>query len=258
MFSFYFKILLIHPGMTNYCPNCGAQTNGTANFCAYCGTRLTETTPALSLLNKSVSTAVEEDEYTLVLISCGTCDKTTAGDILEDIFGYTDAESTKLIRLAPVAVAENLTAEEAATVAQVFTEYGIKVSITNEKNQYVDLTDNAVSSVFDNSGNLLAGAAAIIGALTVANRIKSYRKYKKPSLLERIFHLKFDRKPPVYHRNFRRHLAEPEPQRRMIRKPAEAPRSFRSEPSHRTQPKQPSQPSHGGHTAPKHPQGGHR
>ncbi len=208
--------------MTRYCPNCGAEIMGTANFCAYCGSRLSESATALSLMNKAVSVSAKEDNYNVVLISNGTCDKTTTGDVLEDIFGYTDAESTKLVSMAPVVVGENLTAEEAATVAQVLTEYGIQVSVTDDSDQYVDLSSKATASLFDNSGNLLAGAAAIIGALTVANRIKSYRRYKKPSLLERLFHLGFNRKPPVYHRNFRRPIHEPVPApvRRTIRKPA--------------------------------------
>lgn len=202
-----------------FCTNCGAELTGHANFCSYCGQPLTETTTSISLLNKAVSTANASDQYNLILISNGSCDKTTAGDLLEDVFGYTDAESANLLSMAPVVVGENLTAAEAQTVAQLFTEYGIQVSVTNQKDQYVDLTANATSSVFDSNGKLLAGAAAIIGALTVANRIKSYKKYKKPSLLERLFRLNYTPKAPAYQRNFRPRI-EPTPAipRRIIRK----------------------------------------
>ncbi len=83
----------------------------------------------------------------------------------------------------------------------------------------MDLTNNAVTSVFDKAGNLLAGAAAIIGALTVSNRIRSYRRYKTPSLLERIFHIGYKPQPPVYQRNFRPRLSTtPVEPRRTIRK----------------------------------------
>lgn len=201
-----------------YCKNCGAEVNG-GNFCSYCGHALTETTSSISLMNKAVSTANLTDQYNLVLVSCGSCNKIMTGDLLEDVFGYTDAESSNLVNMAPVVVGERLNASEARTVAQLFTEYGVEVSITNQQDQYVDLTGNAVSSVFDSSGNLLAGAAAIIGALTVANRIRSYRRYKKPSLLERIFHIGYKPQPPAYRRNFRPRLNTPpvEP-RRTIRK----------------------------------------
>ncbi len=185
-----------------YCKNCGAEVTG-GNFCSYCGAALTEATPSVSLLNKAVSTANDDNQYSLVLVSCGTCSKVTTGDLLEDVFGYTDAESANLVNMAPVVVGERLNANEARTVAQMLTEYGVQVSITNQQDQYVYMTSGAASSVFDAAGNLLAGAAAIIGALTVSNRIRSYRRYKKPSLLERIFHIGYQPKPPVYRRNFR-------------------------------------------------------
>ena len=151
-----------------FCKNCGAEVNG-GNFCQYCGQPLTETTASISLMNKAVSTANLDDQYSLVLVSCGSNSKTMTGDLLEDVFGYTDAESAALVNMAPVVVGERLTADEAQTVAQLFTEYGVQVSITNQEDQYIDLTSYATNSVFDSSGNLLAGAAAIIGELTVAN-----------------------------------------------------------------------------------------
>lgn len=202
-----------------YCRHCGAVIADGSNFCSYCGQAQAETTTSVSLMNKAVSTANADDKYSLVLISCGSCDKTTAGDLLEDVFGYTDAESSNLIRMAPVAVGERLTAAEAQTIAQMLSEYGIQVSITDGNNQYADLTAGATKSVFDNNGNLLAGAAAIIGALTIANRIRSYRRFKKPSLMERLFHLNYAPEPPAYRRRFRPRIdpvpAEP---RRVIRK----------------------------------------
>lgn len=211
-----------------FCGNCGAELTAQTNFCPYCGQALQRTTSSISLLNKAASTAKATNEYNLVLVSKGTCDATMAGDLLEDVFGYTDSESGNLVRMAPVVVGENLTAEEAATVAQLYTEYGMEVSITDKQDQYVDLTHKAVSSVFDNKGNLLAGAAAVIGALTVANRISSYRRYKKPSLLERLFHINYHPAPPPYQRNFRPRL-DPQPvaPRRTIRKPSASPRGMR-------------------------------
>ena len=218
-----------------YCKNCGAEVTG-GNFCQYCGQPLTETTTSISLMNKAVSTAKLDDRYSLVLVSCGSCSKTMTGDLLEDVFGYTDAESTNLVNMAPVVVGERLTASEAQTVAQLFSEYGVQVSITNQDDQYVDLTSKATTSVFDSNGGLLAGAAAIIGALTVANRIKSYRRFKKPSLLERLFHLSYKPNPPAYQRNFRPRL-EPTPAapRRTIRKspPPQPPRQASRPQAHR-------------------------
>jgi len=204
-----------------YCGNCGAEIPAETNFCPYCGTAHKNLTSAGSLLNKAASTAQSTNEFSLVLVSTGSCNPTTAGDLLEDVFGYTDAESSTLIKMVPVVVGENLTSAEASTVAQMLTEYGMQVSITDKQDQYVDLTDKATSSIFDKTGGLLASAAAIIGALTVANRISSFRRYKKPSLMERLFHINYQPLPPTYHRNFRPSLnvnhIEP---RRTIRRPA--------------------------------------
>ena len=203
-------------------------------------------------MNKAVSTAQSSNRYNLVLVSRGNCNAVMAGDLLEDVFGYTDAESANLVNMAPVVVGENLTAEEAATVAQMFTEYGMQVSVTDREDKYVDLTGNATSSIFDNSGNRLAGAAAIIGALTVANRITSYRRYKKPSLLERLFHLRYDPAPPAYHRNFRPRInTEPLMPRRTIRKPGPSHKAPANRP-HQNNPGngRPSGGEHSGHGGP--------
>lgn len=204
-----------------FCGNCGTPLTEETNFCPYCGAALKTRTSSISLLNKASSTAKATNVYNLVLVSTGTCDATMAGDLLEDVFGYTDAESANLVRMVPVIVGENLTAEEAATVAQMYTEYGMEVSITDKEDKYVDLTGKANSSVFDSNGNLLRDVAAVIGALTVANRITSYRRYRRPSLLERIFHIRYTPIPPVYHRSFRPYISpSPIPPRRTIRKPA--------------------------------------
>ena len=232
-----------------FCGNCGAELTTQTNFCPYCGSPLQSATTSISLLNKAASTARNANQYNLILVSRGSCDAVMAGDLLEDVFGYTDAESANLVNMAPVVVGENLTAEEAATVAQMYTEYGMEVSVTDRQDQYVDLTSKATSSIFDGKGGLLAGAAAIIGALTVANRISSYRRYRKPSLLERLFRLSYKPAPPVYHRNFRPHL-DPKPvePRRTIRKPvAPVPRSM---PSRRPAPRSGSAPSRGSHGTP--------
>jgi len=256
-----------------YCTNCGAELSAQTNFCPYCGAALANATTSLSLLNKAAEAATASNEYSLVLVSTGSCNTVTAGDILEDIFGYTDAESTNLIRMAPVVVGENLTVDEAATVAQMLTEYGMEVSVTDRNDKYVDLTDNAVASVFDAGGNLLAKAAAIIGALTVANRITTYRRYKKPSLLERLFRLNYQPKPPVYKRSFRPILSpSPLTPRRTIRKPAVshtyAPQTHfsgvpKNDPGRRTgfagSPSHTGGPKNGGKTGPSGgPRSGHR
>lgn len=236
-----------------YCKNCGASVSS-GNFCQYCGERLTDETPSISLISKAVSTANLDDRYNLVLISCGTCSKVTTGDLLEDIFGYTDDESSTLVNMAPVVVGERLNANEAATVAQLLTEYGVQVSITNQNDQYVDLTSKATTSVFDAGGNLLSRVAAVIGALTVTNRIRSYRRYKRPSLLDRLFRVNYRPNAPTYRRNFRPRIstAPVEPRRTIRKTPQAAPYRPAVQPvGHQTKPAgRPSSPGPSSHGNP--------
>ena len=207
-----------------YCPNCGTNLTAQTNLCPNCGAALQSASTSVSLINKAVASAADENKYSLILVSRGTCDAVRAGDLLEDVFGYTDEESGNLVKNAPVVVGENLTADEAATVAQFYTEYGMDVSVTDDEDRYIDLSDRASSSIFGSDGSLLKTAAAVIGAITVANRITSYRRYKKPSLLDRIFRLRYTPAPPEYRRNFRRKIDLNDiPPRKTIRKPA-APR----------------------------------
>ncbi len=174
-----------------FCPNCGKEIIQIVNFCPFCGYSLQESpSTAVSLTSSSVSSGT----YGLVLVSCGTCSESVTADLLEDIFGYSDSYAKNLIREAPVEIGQKMSESEASYVAQVFSEYGIEVSVINENDEYIDLSKNAVSSIFNSDGSLIAAAAAMIGALSVANRVTSYRRFKKPSLITRIFKTLFTKK----------------------------------------------------------------
>lgn len=172
-----------------YCPNCGAEIQSGINFCPYCGTSL-NVTAAVSVSNNT------QNEYQLVLVSRGTCDSATLKNLLEDVFGYSYLQSSSLISSIPVQIAQNLSDEEAAVIAQMFAEYGAEVTVLDEKQSYVDLSHKASSSIFGSDGSLLAKAAAVIGALSAVNRVTHYTTIRKPSLLERIFRPLFRPKPP--------------------------------------------------------------
>ncbi len=171
-----------------YCPNCTAEISSGTNFCPYCGNAL-ETAAAVPV---SLSTS---SEYQLILVSAGTCDKTTLRNLLEDVFGYTAVQSSSLLSSIPVQIAQNLNEEEASVIAQMFYEYGADVTVLDEKQTYVDLTKNSTGSLFNTDGSLMTKAAAVIAALGIVNRVTSYRTIRKPSLLERIFRPLFTPKP---------------------------------------------------------------
>lgn len=184
-----------------FCPYCGSSLNDQVNFCPNCGAQLKDN---VSAAKPAASAGKANAEYSLVLVSRGSCPAAVAGDLLEDIFGYSDSAAASLVREAPVVVGQNLTAEEAAYVAQMFSEYGIEVSVLDRDEQYADLSSNAVKSVFDSSGNLLSNVLAVIGGLSIANRVTHYRRVRKPSLLERLFRPMFTpQRPPVHKRHIR-------------------------------------------------------
>ena len=189
-----------------YCPNCGAQLNENANFCSYCGSALKETSTAVSVINSSA-------EYQIILVSKGSCSTSTLKDLLADVFGCTSVQAASLISSIPVQIAQNLSEEEASVIAQMFSEYGAEVTILDENQTYVDLSRNASSSIISSDGSLLAKAAAVIGALTIANRVTSYTPIRKPSLFERIFRPLFQPKPP------KRYVPVRQPAKPMIHEP---------------------------------------
>lgn len=188
-----------------YCSNCGKEIASNARFCSWCGTALNETGNAVSIYN-------DTNEYQLILVSRGSCDVSTLNNLLCDVFGYTASESSSLISSIPVQIAQNLNEEEASVVAQMFCEYGADVTVLDENQTYADLSKNASRSIFGTDGSLLATAAAVIGALTIANRVTSYKTIKKPSLLERIFRPLFQPKPRKQYVPVRRHT-RPEPRK---------------------------------------------
>ena len=93
-------------------------------------------------------------------------------------------------------ISDNLSFLQPRTLAQAFYEYGCQVSIVDTNGDHIDVSEKATSSVYDNDGILITKAAAIIGALTLVNRVTSYRRYKKMSLLGRLFVPRYVPVPP--------------------------------------------------------------
>lgn len=190
-----------------YCPNCGAQINDGMNYCPYCGSALQ--TAVIPAVNASSA------EYQLVLVSAGTCDRTTLKNLLEDVFGYTAVQSSSLLSAIPVQIAQNLNEEEASVIAQMFYEYGADVTVLDEQQTYVDLSRNTTGSLFNADGSLIAKAAAVIAAVGLVNHVTSYRTIRKPSLLERIFRPLIARNKPKRYIPLRRkeipRMAGPKP-----------------------------------------------
>lgn len=169
-----------------YCIHCGKPLAENANFCANCGASVHNSVSVSSSIASSGS-----GDHRLILVDRNECSRVDVENLLCDLLGYSAEDADRLVELSPVEIADNLSELQAKTLAQVFTEYGCQISIIDDEGEFVDLSDKADSSVFDLEGNLLEKTLAVIAALTVINRVTSYRRYKKPSLLERIFKPKY-------------------------------------------------------------------
>ena len=156
-----------------YCTHCGGQIPPDASFCPYCGQpaaqQITAGDPAPVVPAQPVTVseptpvmpAYSAPDYSLVLVSLGTCRRTYADDVLQDIMGYSAAEAKLIVRQVPVQIAQSLTIEQAQYIAQALTEYGMQVAIYLGS-EPIDLGQRATSSVFNSDGSFVTGVLAAL------------------------------------------------------------------------------------------------
>lgn len=185
-----------------YCEYCGAQLRENAKFCSNCGApapvAAAEEEKKASETDHDRQTVIEgEGTYSIVLGSLGNCTKAAAGDLLEDLLGYTDEEAAELLSVIPAFAAQKLTYQQAQYVAQAMTEYGMEVSIRNGV-QYVEADKQNTSSIFDDAGALLANAVAVLATLSAVNRMRDFRRYDRIDYREHMYvwHRPLPRKKP--------------------------------------------------------------
>ncbi|MGI6172856.1 MAG: zinc ribbon domain-containing protein [Christensenellales bacterium] len=155
-------------------------------FCSYCGTQLVPDARFCSACGRQVASLAPETEYRLVFLSCGTCPRATARDLIEDLLGYTDAHSMQLTDIAPVEIACEMTFQQACALAQTFAEFGAEVGVYRGS-EYVDIDDSASSSVFDESGDLLSDVLRVLDTLTLANQVHTYARFAHVDPRRRMF-----------------------------------------------------------------------
>ena len=170
-----------------YCSNCGAQIVSNSNFCSNCGNRISSSSLPAEVQSVPAIASSSNGDYRLIFVDHDECSVSDAEELIQDLLGYSAADADRFVDAAPVEIADNLTLLQARTLAQVFVEYGCQMTVIDEQGDVVDAADKATSPVLDQNGNLLTKAAQIIGALTLVNCVTSLRRYKKPSLLERLF-----------------------------------------------------------------------
>ena len=137
-----------------FCSNCGTRLDSGVNFCPNCGTRVANLQP---------------DENMVMLVSLGTSNRNTAAALLTRICGYTEEDALLIADSAPITVARGLNDAQARYLAQALAEYGIEVSVYDGTGWRE--WESANTSVWDNSGSLLASVASALGLLGIGNRV---------------------------------------------------------------------------------------
>ena len=145
-----------------FCPNCGTQLAGGVNFCPNCGTRVND-------IARTVAATDVNQGNTLMLLSLGTCARTTAAALLQQLCGYAPDEALLIVDSMPIKVARGLTDAQARYLAQAFSEYGLEVAVYDRNGWREWESDN--DSVWDNAGSLIATVASALGLMSLNNRI---------------------------------------------------------------------------------------
>ena len=224
-----------------FCSSCGSELLPGARFCSSCGAPIAAE-PVLTVPSAPVITGQPEPmDYTLVLYSIGTCARSYADDVLEDILGYTDSESKKLIKMIPTQIAQMLTAQQAQYIAQALTEYGMQVAIY-QGTVPVDLGQYATHSVFNSDGSFVSGVLSVLAGITLANRITRPKRWSLLNILSNLFAPKYKVSSPPRHVSRMTVHREPEirrapePRRVTIPRREEPKRRIVSQPARSTAP----------------------
>ena len=200
--------------MATYCEYYGQVIEAGARFCTNCGA------PIPVAQNVSDNTASGQGativsgggNYSVVLISLGTCAQAAAADLLEDTLGYSETEAKELFLMLPAQIAQMLSRQQADYLAQAMTEYGMKVSVSNGTEYLTVDETSGIQSIFDKTGSFLGKALAVLGTITGHNRMRKFRKLDDPRNFERPYRPQTYRPaPPVHVRRNIRPTVQPKP-----------------------------------------------
>lgn len=202
----------------SFCPHCGGQLTLDAQFCPYCGQAVAGYTPAAPTV--PVMPVAGGQDYSLVLVSTGSCPRSSADDVLEDVLGYSHLESNALVRAVPTQIAQDLNMQQAQYIAQALTEYGMQVAVYSGMNA-VDLGQYATGPIFNSDGSFIAGVAAAIAGIGAVNRIRRFTRWTRPLPPVHLFTPRY--RAPAPPRHVRRSILRPAaPKPAPVRRPAAA------------------------------------
>ena len=218
----------------SYCQYCGAPVAPDANFCSSCGAPV----PAEAIVPAAETAPVAAPapapyddgsmDFSVVLYSIGTCARSYADDLLVDVLGYTGSEARKILRVLPTEIARLLTFRQAQYIAQALTEYGMQVVVLKGDAE-IDIAPYATGSVYNSDGSFLSGVLTALASITVANRIRSFRRWTRTSLLSMLFAPRYRWTQPKHVRHIQARpvvtrIPEPAPRRQSLPRKLEQPR----------------------------------
>ena len=217
----------------SYCQYCGAPVAPDARFCSSCGAPIPAEAivPAAETVPVVAAPAPYDDgamDFSVVLYSIGTCARSYADDLLVDILGYTGSEARQILRVLPTEIARLLTFRQAQYIAQALTEYGMQVVVLKGDAE-IDIAPYAKGSVYNSDGSFLSGVLTALASITVANRIRSFRRWTRTSLLSMLFAPRYRWTQPKHVRHIQKRpavtrIAEPAPRRQSLPRKLEQPR----------------------------------
>jgi len=145
-----------------FCSNCGTQLANGVNFCPNCGAQVK------AVVQPTAAASVGQGNMLMVL-SLGTCSRSVAAALFQQLCGYASDEALLIADSMPITVARGLNDAQAKYLAQAFAEYGLEVAIY-DGNGWREWESNA-TSVWDNAGALITSVASALGLISVNNRI---------------------------------------------------------------------------------------
>ena len=254
--------------MARYCEYCGQLIETGARYCTSCGAPVSVSVQEETVSEQEPVIAPGSGDYTVTLISLGTCAQAAAADLLEDTLGYEESEAEDLFRLLPAQIAQQLTRQQAGYLAQAMTEYGMEVSVSNGS-EYVTVEETAdTESVFDKGGSFLGKVLAVLGTITGLNRMRKFRRLDDPRVYAKPYRPKAYRPVPPVHVKRRVRVTsvqqprpqqhvQPQPQRPQQHAQPQRPQQHtQAQQPHPQQHAQPQQPGH--QSGPAGRQGGSR
>lgn len=227
-----------------------------SRFCAYCGAALqatveTVTAPQTTVVHTETQTVV--GDYSVILLSLGSCGWSAAVWLITAACGYSQEEAVLFVDAASVTLVRDLPRVQAFCLAQALTEKGMEVSLQNSSG-YQELIETDDETIFDRLGNFISSAAAALGLIGVRHRIPRIAIQRMDAMAIP------NRRPPVLRVQHRHPTPEPPKTKRPVQhaQPAKpAPHHPQhAQPGHQ-QNRQPSRQQHPGNR-PEHDRPGRR